>query len=256
MGSLREMGLPRYPLLREKEIFRLLKKARQGDHKSREKLIECNFRLVFNVVKRFESWGYDEEDLFQIGVIGLIKAIDNFDSSFGVKFSTYAVPMILGEIRRFLRDDHPVKVTRALKEMGIRVKKAREQLMRNLGREPTVGEIAEALGVRKEEVVVALEAMQLPTSVYEAVYQDGGSPICVLDHLKSEDGIEPGWFEKIALKEALGALPNRERQIILLRFFQDKTQTEVGSQLGLSQVQVSRLERQAVARLRELLRPS
>ncbi len=256
MGSLQQMGLPRFPLLSERETLRLLKKARRGDQRARETLINCNFRLVFSIIKRFEGRGFDLEDLFQIGVIGLIKAIDNFDSSYGVKFSTYAVPMIIGEIRRFLRDDQPIKVTRALKEKGIRVKRMREKLVREFGREPTVGEIAEALGVGKDEVVSALEATQLPVSLFEAVPHGNGDSLCILDHLKSKGEQEQVWLEKIALREALANLPVRERQIIWLRFFQDRTQTEVGGMLGLSQVQVSRLERQAVAKLRESLRSS
>lgn len=255
MGSLQEMGLPRFPLLSERETLRLLKKAHKGDRRAREKLINCNLRLVFNIVKRFEGRGFDLEDLFQIGMIGLIKAIDNFDPAYGVKFSTYAVPMVIGEIRRFLRDDHPIKVSRALKEKGIRVKRARENLVHEFGREPTVAEIAEALEVGREEVVTALEAAQLPISIFETVHHDdAGDALCLLDNLKCENDQEQVWLERVALREALARLPARERQIIWLRFFQDKTQTEVGVLLGLSQVQVSRLERQAVARLREYLR--
>ncbi|MDH7576257.1 MAG: SigF/SigG family RNA polymerase sporulation sigma factor [Bacillota bacterium] len=254
MNSLQEMGLPRFPLLSERETLRLLKKAHKGDHRAREKLINCNFRLVFNIVKRFEGRGFDLEDLFQIGAIGLIKAIDNFDVTYGVKFSTYAVPMIIGEIRRFLRDDRPVKVSRALKEKGIRVKRIREQLVREFGREPTIAEIADALELGKDEVVTALEATQLPISIFETFYHDENKDnLCILDHLKIEDEEEQVWLEKIALREALLNLPDRERKIIWLRFFQDKTQAEVGALLGLSQVQVSRLERQAVAKLRKYL---
>jgi len=255
MGSLQDMSIPRFPLLSERDTVRLLKKARKGDQRAREKLVNCNFRLVFNIVKRFEGRGFDPEDLFQIGVIGLIKAIDNFNPDYGVRFSTYAVPMIIGEIRRFLRDDHPIKVTRALKEKGILIKRMREKLVRELGREPTVGEIAGALNLGKEEVAAALEAAQLPISLFETLNNHNeGDSLSVLDCLKSEGEQEHAWLEKIALRDALTRLPERERRIIWLRFFEDKTQAEVGALLGLSQVQISRLERQAVARLRDHLR--
>jgi RNA polymerase sporulation-specific sigma factor len=252
MASLQDMSLPNFPLLSDKETFKLLAKSRRGDHKAREKLVKSNFRLVFNIVKRFEGRGYDQDDLFQIGVIGLIKAIDNFDPAFQVKFSTYAVPLIIGEIRRFLRDDNPVKVTRALREKGILVKRAREKLIGALGREPTVAEIAEDMQCGRDEVIAALEAAQPIISLFETVSQKDSEPLCVIDSLKSEDSQE-AWFEQIALRQAFVNLSPRERQIIWLRFFQDKTQAEIGAVLGLSQVQVSRLERQAVARLREHL---
>jgi RNA polymerase sporulation-specific sigma factor len=252
MASLQEMSLPNFPLLSEKETFKLLAKARKGDRKAREKLINSNFRLVYNIVKRFEGRGYDQDDLFQVGAIGLIKAIDHFDPGYGVKFSTYAVPLIIGEIRRFLRDDNPVKVTRALKERGILVKRARENLIGALGREPTVAELAEAMGCGKDEVITALEAAQPIISLFETVSQtqSDSEPLCIIDSLKNEDGQE-SWFEEIALRQAFTNLSPREQQIIWLRFFQDKTQAEIGALLGLSQVQVSRLERQAVSRLRE-----
>lgn len=257
MSPLQDMSIPRFPLLSEKETARLLKKARKGDRKAREKLVNCNYRLVFNIVKRFEGRGIELEDLFQIGVIGLLKAVDNFDPKYGVKFSTYAVPMILGEIKRFLRDDRPIKITRALKERGILVKKMYEKLVCELGREPTVKEIAEALNFSKEEVSMALEAAQLPISLFETIETDNsdeGDSLRVLDCVKSDGEQEGTWLEKIALRDALANLPERERRIIWLRFFEDKTQAEVGAMLGLSQVQVSRLERQAVARLRDFLR--
>ncbi|AFV11807.1 sporulation sigma-G factor SigG [Thermacetogenium phaeum DSM 12270] len=253
MGSLQDMSLPRFPLLPEKETLQLIKKAHQGDCQAREKLINCNYRLVFNIVKRFTGRGYDEDDLFQIGVIGLIKAIDNFDPSYGVKFSTYAIPMIIGEIRRFLRDDHPVKVARALREKAVDVKNTREKLMRKLDREPTVGELADALKMTKDEVLLALEAVQLPVSLFETIGNEGEESPRMIDCLQEKADEETRWLERIDLRDALVRLPERERQIILLRYFQDKTQTEVGSLLGLSQVQVSRLERRAVAKLREYL---
>jgi RNA polymerase sporulation-specific sigma factor len=253
MSSLQDFGLFDFPLLSEQEVSRLLKRVRQGDLKAREELINANLRLVLNIVKRFEVWGYEREELFQIGVIGLIKAIDNFDPSRGVKFSTYAVPMIIGEIRRFLRDDQPFKASRALRETGFRVKKVQAELERKLGREPTISEIAQELGIPPEEIVMAMEAIQVPSSFFEPLFQGDGDPIFVLDSLSSDKDQESFWCEKISLKEALSALPARERQIIWMRFFLDKTQSDIAAALGLSQVQVSRLERKAVEMLRKLL---
>lgn len=249
---LSEMNLPRFPLLSEEEMVSLLTKAKNGDTAAREKLINCNLKLVFNLVQRFENRGYDLEDLFQIGTIGLMKAIDKFDFSYNVKFSTYAVPMIIGEIRRFLRDDSPVKVSRSVKETAYKVHRAREHLIKELGREPTISEISDYLNIPREEIVSALEAVQMPTSIHDTLYQDEGDPIYVLDQLSDEKEQEV-WFDKIALKEVLKKLPPKHRQIILMRFFQDKTQVEVANVVGLSQVQVSRIERQALKHLKELL---
>jgi len=249
------MNLPRFPLLSEEETLELLRRAKEGDQEARERLINCNLKLVFNIVQRFENRGYELEDLFQIGTIGLIKAIDKFDLSYQVKFSTYAVPMILGEIKRFLRDDSSVKVSRSLKETAFKVNRAREELAKKLGREPGINEIAQVLDLSREEIVAALEAIQSPGSIHETVYQDDGDPIYVLDQLQDENEQEPAWLDKIALKEVLLKLPEKHRKVIVMRFFQDKTQTEVAEKLGLSQVQISRIERQALARLRELLGP-
>ncbi len=251
--GLQDMSLPRFPLLSEDETLKLLEKTRQGDQKAREKLVNCNYRLVFNILKRFEGRGHDEEDIFQIGVIGLIKAIDNFDPSYNVKFSTYAVPMIIGEIRRFLRDDQPIKTTRALKERAVKAKQSRERLVRKLDREPTVEEIAQDLGIDKDDVVLAIEAAQFPVSLFERVGSEGEDSSQVIDCVPESDEDELKWLEKIDLKNALSCLPERERQLISLRYFHDKTQAEVGSQLGLSQVQVSRLEKRAFAKLRAYL---
>ncbi|SMB98535.1 RNA polymerase, sigma subunit, RpoX/SigF [Thermanaeromonas toyohensis ToBE] len=250
---LSEMNLPRFPLLSEEETLELLRRAKEGDQEARERLINCNLKLVFNIVQRFENRGYELEDLFQIGTIGLIKAIDKFDLSYQVKFSTYAVPMILGEIKRFLRDDNSVKVSRSLKETAFKVNRTREELAKKLGREPGINEIAQALDLSREEIVAALEAIQSPGSIHETIYQDDGDPIYVLDQLQDENEQEPVWLDKIALKEVLLKLPEKHRKVIVMRFFQDKTQTEVAERLGLSQVQISRIERQALARLRELL---
>ncbi len=249
---LSEMNLPRFPLLKDEEMTKLLLNVQTGDGEAREKLINCNLRLVFSLVQRFANRGYELEDLFQIGTIGLIKAIDKFDLSFNVKFSTYAVPMIIGEIRRFLRDDNPVKVSRSLKENAYRINKMRETLTKELEREPTLQEIAEKVELPMEEIVSSLEAVQMPTSIHDTLYQDDGDPIYLLDQLSNEKD-ENMWFEKIALKEILNKLSEKERQIILMRFFHDKTQMEVAKIVGLSQVQVSRIERQALKKFKNLL---
>lgn len=249
-----EMNLPRFPLLKDQEMRELIKKAQHGDRFARDRLVNCNLKLVFNLVKRFQNRGYELEDLFQIGCIGLMKAIDKFDLSYDVKFSTYAVPMIVGEIRRFLRDDNPVKVSRSLKEMAFKVQKSREKLIGKIGREPTIGEVAEDLGVQREDIVTAMEAVQIPASIYETLHQDDGDPIYLLDQLKDDTKGDP-WLDRVALKELLQNLSERDRKILMWRFFEDKTQADIALRLGLSQVQVSRLERQALKRIRELLKP-
>ncbi|MGI6552803.1 MAG: RNA polymerase sporulation sigma factor SigF [Bacillota bacterium] len=252
VSRLSEMNLPRYPLLSDQEIMDLLKKAQAGDGAAREKLINCNLKLVFNLVQRFENRGYELEDLFQIGTIGLIKAIDKFDFAYGVKFSTYAVPMIVGEIKRFLRDDNPIKVSRSLKETAFKAHRVKEELQKKLAREPSINEIAEALAMDREEIISAMEAAQYPCSIHETLYQDEGDPIYLLDQLTDVEANEM-WFDKIALREILMRLPEKHRQIILMRFFQDKTQSEVAEIVGLSQVQISRIERQALKRIREFI---
>lgn len=251
--KLSEMNLPSFPLLSNEETKLLLQRAKNGDEQARERLINCNLRLVFNLVRRFENRGYELEDLFQIGTIGLIKAIDKFDLSYNVKFSTYAVPMIVGEIRRFLRDDSPVKVSRSLKKVAYDINRKREELTKELGREPLISEVADAVGLQLDEVISALEAIQTPTSIHETLYQDDGDPIYLIDQLKNNNDDEVSWFDKIALKELLVKLPEKHRKVLLLRFFNDKTQTEVAKIIGLSQVQVSRIERQALAGIRKFL---
>lgn len=247
------MNLPRFPLLKDPEIKELLKKAKAGDGLARDKLVNCNLKLVFNLVKRFQNRGYELEDLFQIGCIGLMKAIDKFDLNYDVKFSTYAVPMIVGEIRRFLRDDNPVKVSRSVKELAYKIQQVREILTARLGREPSVGEIAAELSLNREEVVNALEAAQAPTSIYETLHQDDGDPIYLLDQLKGEEEGDLPWLESISINEILQKLPERDRLIIIWRFFEDKTQSVIAARLGLSQVQVSRLERQALFKIKSLM---
>ena len=249
---LTDMNLPRFPLLSDKEMMLNLHAAKEGDTEARERLINCNLKLIFNLVQRFTHRGYEIEDLFQIGTIGLIKAIDKFDFTYGVKFSTYAVPMIIGEIRRFLRDDHPVKVPRSYKELVYKVNRSRDELSATLGREATIGEIATNIGVERDEIVTALEAVQSPTSIHDTLYQDDSDPIYVLDQLSSDKEVDPGWFENLALKEVLDKLPEREKRVLLMRFFEDKTQSQIASQLHLSQVQISRIERAALNRIRQL----
>ncbi len=248
------MNLPRFPLLKDPEIKELLKKAQAGDGFARDKLVNCNLKLVFNLVKRFQNRGYELEDLFQIGCIGLMKAIDKFDFDYDVKFSTYAVPMIVGEIRRFLRDDNPVKVSRSLKELAYKIQQVREMLTARLGRDPSVREIAAELSLTREEVVNALEAAQAPTSIYETLHQDDGDPIYLLDQLKGNEEGDTPWLESISVNELLNKLPERDRLIITWRFFEDKTQSDIAARLGLSQVQVSRLERQALTKIKSLMK--
>jgi RNA polymerase sporulation-specific sigma factor len=248
-----EMNLPRFPLLKDKELRDLLIRSKAGDSFARDKLVNCNLKLVFNIVRRFQNRGHELEDLFQIGCIGLMKAIDKFDLSYDVKFSTYAVPMIVGEIRRFLRDDNPVKVSRSVKETAYKIQQVRDMLTARLSREPSIGEVASELGLSREEVIGALEATQSPTSIYETLHQEDGDPIYLLDQLKGEEDGDVPWLESLSVKELLNSLPERDRNIINWRFFEDKTQSEIARRLGLSQVQVSRLERQALKKLKDLI---
>ena len=251
-GKLTEMNLPRFPRLSDDEVKNLLKEAQAGNDAARERMIHCNLRLVFHLVQRFSNRGYDMDDLFQIGVIGLMKAIDKFNTAYGVQFSTYAVPMIVGEIRRFLRDDGPIKISRSLKEIGIRARSIQDELARELGRESRLSEVADRMALTPEQIAEALEATRYLTSIHEEIYQDDGDAIYLLDQLsgKEDDG---KFLEYIALDEVLSRLPERERSILYLRFYRDKTQMEVASEIGISQVQVSRLERKALAMARDLL---
>jgi len=235
------------------ESFELLKLAKKGNQVAREKLVSLNLGLVWSIVKRFNNRGYELEDLFQIGSIGLLKAIDKFDFSYNVRFSTYAVPMIIGEIRRYIRDDQPIKVSRSLKELSIKVQRAKDSLYSTLGREPTIKELADEVGVSSEELVIAMESSQSMVSLNDMAYQDDGSPIFYIDQVKKEDTPENQWFDKIALKEALSKLDGQERQIIILRYFKDKTQMEVAKILNLTQVQVSRLEKKTLEKIKKLL---
>lgn len=238
-----------FPLLSDEQTQALLTRVKQGDEEARDLLVKSNLRLVWNIVHKFAGRGLEQEDLFQLGSIGLLKAIDRFDESFGVKFSTYAVPMIIGEIRRYLRDDQPVRVSRSLKELSHRVEKAREELSQQLGREPTLSELSAELNMDREDIVMALDAVQTPLSLDEAIYQDDGDPIYLKDQVSSGEG-EHKWVDKLALKEVINSLPSREKQILFLRYFKDMTQTQVAKIIGISQVQVSRLEKQTLALIR------
>ncbi|MGI5896440.1 MAG: RNA polymerase sporulation sigma factor SigG [Oscillospiraceae bacterium] len=236
-------------VLKEKEKMELLARTKEGDKNAREQLINGNLRLVLSVIQRFTNRGENLDDLFQVGCIGLIKAIDHFDLSHSVRFSTYAVPMILGEIRRYLRDNNSVRVSRSLKDIAYKAMQAKERLMGKSQREPTVEEIAKELELPKHEVVLALEAIVDPVSLNEPIYSDGGDTIYVMDQV-SDKSDDHGWLEEIALKEAIRQLAPREKRILSLRFFGGKTQVEVASEIGISQAQVSRLEKSALDRIK------
>lgn len=226
--------------LTDEQIKELIHQSQNGDKHARDTLVENNVRLVWSVVQRFINRGYDPDDLFQIGSIGLIKSIDKFDLSYDVRFSTYAVPMIIGEIQRFIRDDGSLKVSRSLKEIGNKIRRKKDELTKELGRSPTVNEIAEAMEISPEEVVHAQEAAKAPHSIHETVFENDGDPITLLDQIADSDS---KWFDKITLQDAIRSLDERERIIVYLRYYKDKTQSEVAERLGISQVQVSRLEK-------------
>ncbi|WP_227935100.1 RNA polymerase sporulation sigma factor SigF [Alkalihalobacillus deserti] len=230
------------------EVKKLIAKSQEGDQEARDLIVNRNTRLVWSVVQRFMNRGYEADDLFQIGCIGLIKSVDKFDLSYDVKFSTYAVPMIIGEIQRFLRDDGTVKVSRSIKELGNKIRKMKDEMTKSLGRTPTVNEIAEQLEITPEEVVFAGEASRSLSSIHETVYENDGDPITLLDQIA--DQTETKWFDKIALKEAIRDLDERERLIVYLRYYKDQTQSEVAARLGISQVQVSRLEKKILEQMK------
>ena len=236
-------------VLKESEKMELLRKARNGDKKAREDLINCNLRLVLSVIQRFQNRGETMDDLFQVGVIGLIKAIDNFNLDLDVKFSTYAVPMCIGEIRRFLRDDNPVRVSRSMRDTAYKAMQIKEKLINENQKEPTVEEIAKELGMKKSDVVLALEAIVEPVSLYEPVYSDGGDTIYVMDQV-GDSNCDTDWIDEIMIKDEINNLDSRERNILYLRFMQGKTQMEVAKEVGISQAQVSRLEKNALKRIK------
>ncbi|MBM7584415.1 RNA polymerase sporulation-specific sigma factor [Bacillus pakistanensis] len=235
--------------LKDHEVKELIQKSQNGDQDARDLIVQKNMRLVWSVVQRFLNRGYEPDDLFQIGSIGLLKSVDKFDLSYDVKFSTYAVPMIIGEIQRFIRDDGTVKVSRSLKEMGNRIRKTKDELSKKLGRVPTINELAEHLELTPEEIIMAQEASRAPSSIHETVYENDGDPITLLDQIA--DQTDNKWFDKIALKEAIRELDDRERLIVYLRYYKDKTQSEVADRLGISQVQVSRLEKKILKNMKE-----
>lgn len=242
------------PLLSAEEKVTLLKKIKEGDTKAREKYIKGNLRLVLSVVQRFGGSSENMDDLFQIGCIGLIKAIDNFDITQQVKFSTYAVPMIIGEIRRYLRDtSSQIRVSRSLKDTAYKAIYAKERLTKTNLKEPTLNEIAKEIGVNREDVVFALDAIQSPVSLYEPIYTDGGDTLYVMDQISDKKNLEENWVKDMALNDAIGRLPEREKNIIEMRFFQGKTQMEVAEEIGISQAQVSRLEKNALSSMRHYL---
>lgn len=235
--------------LKDDELRNLIRRSQSGDQEARDMIVKSNLRLVWSVVQRFLNRGYEPDDLYQIGCIGLLKSVDKFDLSFEVKFSTYAVPMIIGEIQRFIRDDGTVKVSRSLKEMANKIRRAKEELSKTLGRVPTVNELSEHLQLSPEEIIMAQEASRSPSSIHETVYENDGDPITLLDQIA--DSNESKWFDKITLKEAISELDERERLIVYLRYYKDQTQSEVAARLGISQVQVSRLEKKILQQMKD-----
>ena len=240
--------LPVIPKERKEELFL---KIKAGDQNAREEFVKGNLRLVLSVIQRFNNRGENSDDLFQVGCIGLIKAIDNFDLNQNVQFSTYAVPMIIGEIRRYLRDNNTIRVSRSLKDIAYKALYIKERLINTNSKEPTVAEIAKEMDVPKEEVVFALDAICEPVSLYEPVYHDGGEAIYVMDQVKDTKNTDDNWIENIAINEAMKHLNEREKHILTLRFFNSKTQMEVADEIGISQAQVSRLEKSALKHMRK-----
>lgn len=236
-------------VLSEEKKTELLKKTRAGDKTAREELIQGNLRLVLSVIQKFMSRGAPADDLFQVGVVGLIKAIDNFDVNLDVKFSTYAVPMISGELRRYLRDNNAIRVSRSTRDLAYKAMQAREKLLNQNNNEPTPAEISKEIGVDKSDVVIALESISEPVSIYEPVYSSSGDAVYMLDQL-GDSSSDEGWIDELLLREAIKTLSDREKNILYLRFYQGKTQVEVANEIGISQAQVSRLEKNALSRIK------
>ncbi len=241
------------PILKNEEKEILFQKILQGDKEARQQYIYGNLRLVLSVIQRFSNRGEYMDDLFQVGCIGLMKAIDNFDVTQGVKFSTYAVPMIIGEVRRYLRDNNPIRVSRSLRDTAYKALQVKERLTAEKSKEPAIEEIAKELDMPKESVVMALDAIQDPISLFEPVYHDGGDTLFVMDQVSDEKNGDTLWLENISLSEAIERLTEREKKIVNLRFFQGKTQTEVSTEIGISQAQVSRLEKSALRHMRKYM---
>lgn len=238
-------------VLKNDEMNALLRRVRDGDQQARDKLINGNLRLVLSVIQRFNGRGESVDDLFQVGCIGLIKAIDNFNVDLGVRFSTYAVPMIIGEIRRYLRDNSTIRVSRSMRDTAYKALQAKEAFMREHQREPTIMELAKALDMKKEEVVFALDAIMDPVSLFEPVWGEEGDTICVMDQVGDTKNTDEHWLEQIALKGAINSLSDREKKIVQMRFFEGRTQMEVAQEIHISQAQVSRLEKGALERIRK-----
>jgi RNA polymerase sporulation-specific sigma factor len=240
--------LPVISASKMRELFVVLQ---NGELAAREKLIYGNLRLVLSVIQRFNNRGEYVDDLFQVGCIGLMKAIDNFDLSQNVKFSTYAVPMIIGEIRRYLRDNNPIRVSRSMRDVAYKALQVRDSLVNKYSREPSINEIASELNLQREEIIFALDAIQEPISLFEPIYHDGGDPIFVMDQIGDDKNLDMNWLESVAIKDALHKLTQREKHILTLRFFDGKTQMEVAEEIGISQAQVSRLEKSALGHMRK-----
>lgn len=241
------------PLLSEEEKESLFERILQGDKEAREIYIKGNLRLVLSIIQRFTNTNENVDDLFQIGCIGLMKAIDNFDIKHEVKFSTYAVPMIIGEIRRYLRDNNSIRVSRSLRDIAYKAIYTKENLIREKNIEPTINEIAKEIDIEPQEIILALDAIQSPVSLYEPVYSEGGDVLYVMDQISDKKNKEDNWVEKISLSEAIKRLPTREREIIDMRFYRGKTQMEVAEEVGISQAQVSRLEKNALRSMKNYL---
>ena len=239
------------PVIKSEEMKALLIRSKNGDKQAREELIRGNLRLVLSVIQKFTGRGENVDDLFQVGCVGLIKAIDNFDVTQPVKFSTYGVPMIAGEIRRYLRDNSAIRVSRSMRDTAYRVLQAKEKLTGENGREPNPEELAKYLGIKREEVVFAMDAICDPVSLYEPIYTDGGESICVMDQVGDPCNTDESWLEQIALSDAINRLSDREKRILSLRFYDGKTQMEVAGEVGISQAQVSRLEKNAISQIKK-----
>ena len=239
------------PVLTNEEKLILFKKIKNGDKEAREKFVQGNLRLVLSVIQKFSNRGENADDLFQVGCIGLMKSIDNFDLGQNVKFSTYAVPMIIGEIRRYLRDNNSIRVSRSLRDTAYKALSVKERLMAKNETEPSIDEIAKELGMEKEDIVFALDAIQEPVSLFEPVYNDGTDAIFVMDQLSDEKNLDENWIEEISLREAMKRLNEREKHILTLRFYKGRTQMEVAKELGISQAQVSRLEKTALKSMKK-----
>ncbi|WP_026893999.1 RNA polymerase sporulation sigma factor SigF [Clostridiisalibacter paucivorans] len=240
-------------LLTHDETMRLIARAQKGDKSAQTILLENNIGLIRSIVKRFSNRGHEGEDLFQLGSIGLIKAIDKFDTTYNVKFSTYAVPMIMGEIKRFLRDDGIIKVSRSLKQTANKAKATRERMFKTLGREPSIQEISNELDIDKEDIIMALESNANPEYLYDVIHHKDGSPIHLIDRIEGVENEDSKILDRITVKELIGRLKPRERQIIIMRYFEDKTQTAIAKKLGISQVQVSRIEKKVLNNMKKIL---